>query len=181
VFNIYRTRVTIAEGDPLLIRAEGLLIAANDHLWMGGGTAGRVKQAGGEAIEVEAVRQGPVVLGSSVATAAGELPFRRIYHVVVMGQDLKVRHDQIGPALASSLKLASRDGLSSVLIAPLESEDLIGPFHEATRQVVAALFDRLADEKGIREVILAAGRAEARDAYRAAFLELLGGGKPGAR
>jgi O-acetyl-ADP-ribose deacetylase (regulator of RNase III) len=119
VFNIYRTRVTIAEGDPLLIRAEGLLIAANDHLWMGGGTAGRVKQAGGEAIEVEAVRQGPVVLGSSVATAAGELPFRRIYHVVVMGQDLKVRHDQIGPALASSLKLASRDGLSSVLIAPL--------------------------------------------------------------
>lgn len=181
MFQIYKTRIEIREGDALQAPAQGLLVAANDHLWMGGGSAMRVKQAGGEEVEIEAVRQGPVALGTAVATGAGALAFRRIYHAVVMGQDLKVRHDQIPSALSAALGLASKENIETLIVTPLESEELIGPFHEAAREIVATLFDALTGKTTVRELVLSVARAETRDAYRTAFHHVLGGaGKPSA-
>jgi len=176
LFQIYKTRVDIREGAPLQAEAQGLVVAANDHLWMGGGAALAVKQAGGEGIEIEAVRQGPVALGTAVSTGAGSLGFRRIYHAVVMGQDLKVRHDQIPGALNAALGLAARENVESLVVTPLESDELIGPFHEAAGLVVSTLFDALTGKTTVRELVLSVGRAEARDAYRAAFHQVLGSG-----
>ena len=48
--------------------------AANDRLWMGAGVAGAIKRAGGDEIEQEAMAQGPIALGSAVATDGGGLP-----------------------------------------------------------------------------------------------------------
>jgi O-acetyl-ADP-ribose deacetylase (regulator of RNase III) len=171
VFQIFRTRVTIQEGEAA---AEGLVIPANDHLWMGSGPGLKLKQAGGEPIEVEAVRQGPVALGQAVVTGAGDLGFRRIFHAVVMGQDLKVHQEQIRPALGAALGLAGREKLATLSVAPLESEELLGAFHRAARETVATLFDHLAESTPLRQVFLATHRAESRQAYREAFLDLLG-------
>ncbi len=172
MFNVYGTRVSIQEGDLLHMPADGLVIAANDHLWMGGGPGLRVKQAGGEAIEVDAVRQGPVNLGAAVATPGGETAFRKIFHAVVMGQDLKVRHEHIGEALGTGLRLASREGIETLLIAPLESEELTGPFHDAAHAVATTLFEKLGDLR-LKNVVLAVSRDEAREAYRAAILRAI--------
>jgi O-acetyl-ADP-ribose deacetylase (regulator of RNase III) len=178
VFQIFATRVAIHEGDPVGVATEGLVIPANDHLWMGAGPAMKLKQAGGEAIEVEAVRQGPVALGQAVPTAAGSLGYRRNYHAVVMGQDLKVRTEQIRPALTSALQQASREKLVSLGIAPLESEEMTGPFRLAAREIVSALFDLLSESTPLKEVWLLTQKPEARQTYREAFLEVLGHGGP---
>jgi O-acetyl-ADP-ribose deacetylase (regulator of RNase III) len=171
MFQIFKTHVSIRDGEAA---ADGLVIPANDHLWMGAGPALKLKQAGGEGIEVEAVRQGPASLGQVLATGAGSLGFRRIYHAVIMGQDLKVRHDQLRPALAAALDLAARDKLSSLCIAPLETEEMVGPFRQASREIVGTLFDRLSDPTTLKEVFLLTHRPETRQAYREAFLGLLG-------
>jgi len=176
VFNIFATRVEVEEGEVLKADAEGLLLAANDHLWMGAGTALAIKQAGGEEIEVEAVRQGPLAIGETAATGGGRLAFRRIYHAVVMGQDLKVQHAQLATALRSALAAAARDGLRSMAVAPLESEELTGPFHEAARLVVEACFEELSGETSLEKVRLMTSKPESRTAYREAFHAVLGGG-----
>jgi O-acetyl-ADP-ribose deacetylase (regulator of RNase III) len=171
VFQIFRTRVTIVDGEA---PADGLVIPANDHLWMGAGPALKAKQTGGESIEVEAVRQGPVAVGAAVATQAGSLGYRSIYHAVVMGQDLKVRPEALRPALTAALKLAGRDKLATLAVAPLEPEEMVGPFRAASREIVATLFDLLSEPTPLKEVALLTHRADARQAYREAFLERLG-------
>lgn len=171
MFQVFKTRVTIQEGE---VAAEGLVIPANDHLWLGTGPGLKLKQTAGEAVEVEAVRQGPAPLGQVIPTGAGNLGYRRIYHAVVMGQDLKVRQDQVRPALTAALALAAREKLTTLAIAPLEAEEMTSPFRHAAREMVAALFDRLSEGTTLKEVFLVTHRPDARQAYREAFLEVLG-------
>lgn len=175
MFNIFKTEIEVREADPKSVAADGLVIPANDHLWMGSGLGGEVKTAGGEEIEVEAVRQGPSQVGSAVPTGAGSLPFKRVYHAVIMGQDLKVQAEKIPAALADALKQARQDTLESLAIAPLESEELVGPFREVAQRVVDALFDSLAGKTTLRQIVLAVGKPEAIEAYREAFFQALRG------
>lgn len=169
MFNIFGTRIDLRAADPLSVEADGLVIPANDHLWMGTGLGGAVKKRGGEAIEIAAVRQGPAQLGRAIATEAGTLPFRRLYHAVLAGQDLKPHHDQIAPALRAALEAASAEGLQRVAIAPLEDEALAGPFHEAASEVVRALLEALGGSSRLQEVILVTQGDEGRKAYRQAL------------
>lgn len=174
MFNIFATRVLIEQGELLGAEGDGLVIPANDHLWMGSGPGLQVKQEAGEEIETAAVRQGPVALGQSVPTAGGKLSFRRIYHAVVMGQDLKVQHAQIVPALRQTVDLAGRDGLASLVLAPLETEEQLGAFHDAARLVAEGLFQRLGEPTSLTRIVLRVAHAEAQKAYREAFLQALG-------
>src|SRR3989475_5788209 len=53
---------------------DAVVNAANTELWMGSGVAGALKRRGGEAVEREAVRQGPIPLGDAGRTSAGAPP-----------------------------------------------------------------------------------------------------------
>jgi len=145
------------------------VLPANDHLWMGTGLGGAVKKRGGEEIEIAAVRQGPAPLGRAVATEAGSLPFRRLYHVVLAEQDLKIHQDQIRPALQAALAAASGEGVGRIAIAPLDDEGQIGVFATAAQQVVAALLGALDGKLKIKSVVLVTNGEAGRDAYRVAL------------
>ncbi len=175
MFNIFGTRIDVRASDPLAVEADGLVIPANDHLWMGTGLGGAVKKRGGEAIEIAAVRQGPAMLGQTIVTEAGNLRFRRLFHAVLSGQDLKPHHDQIAPALKAAMAAASQEGLERLAIAPLEDEALVGPFRDACRGVVRALIDSLGTGTRLKEVILVTHGEEGRSAYRHALHEGLSG------
>ena len=175
MFQIFGTRIEARMGDPLAVEADGLVFPANDHLWMGTGLGGSVKKRGGEVIEIAAVRQGPAQLGQTIVTEAGALPFRRLYHAVLCGQDLKPHHDQIAPALKAALAAAAREGLERLAIAPPEDEALAGAFRDACREVVRGLFDGLGSGTRLAEVILVTHGEEGRTAYRQALHEVLSG------
>lgn len=113
------TRIRIVKGDITSLSCEAIVNAANDHLWMGGGVAGAIKQRGGEEIEREAVRQGPIPIGDAVATGAGRLPAHYVIHAVTMGQDLVTGESHIRAATRSALQLAERLGLRSVAFPAL--------------------------------------------------------------
>src|SRR5437870_8052109 len=94
----------VVEGDIAVLRVDAVANAANDVLWMGAGVAGALKRAGGDEIEREA--QGPIELGSAVATMAGRLPARWVIHGAVMGQDLRTNADLVRRTTHSCLALA---------------------------------------------------------------------------
>ncbi len=175
MFNIFGTKVSVHQGDPLKVEADALVIPANDHLWMGAGLAGIIKKEGGEEIEVEAVKQGPARLGQAIATGAGELAFQRLYHVVLAGQDLKPVHDQIVTALGAAMEAARRDGLATLAVAPLEDETAIGAFHEASHKLVDALLAQLGGKTSLRSIVLIASSDAGCDAHRQALHQGLAG------
>src|SRR5437773_7305466 len=104
----------VAEGDIAALEVDAIANAANNHLWMGAGVAGAIKQAGGEEIEREAVAQGPIEVGEAVATAGGRLAARHVIHGAVMGQDLRTNADLVARTTRHSLELADELGCRSL-------------------------------------------------------------------
>jgi len=106
----------VREGDIAAVEADAIANAANNHLWMGAGVAGALKRAGGEEIEREAMAQGPVEVGTAVATTAGRLHARYVVHGAVMGQDLRTTADLVRRTTRACLELADELGCASLAL-----------------------------------------------------------------
>jgi O-acetyl-ADP-ribose deacetylase len=132
------TALEVVQGDITECTVDAIVNAANDHLWMGAGVAGAIKRKGGQVIEDEAVRQGPIPVGEVVVTGGGSLQARYVIHAAAMGQDLVTNADLIRHATMNSLKRATDMGLSSVALPALGTG--VGGFsvHEAARVMIDA-------------------------------------------
>src|SRR5262249_36277355 len=98
------------------VEADAIANAANDALWMGAGVAGALKRAGGEEIEREAMAQGPIPVGTAVATSAGRLNARYVIHGAVMGQDLRTNLGLVRETPRACLGLADELGCASLAL-----------------------------------------------------------------
>lgn len=106
--------IEVVRGDITRADTEAIVNAANNEFWMGAGVAGAIKRAGGEVIELEAVKKGPVMPGEAVYTGAGRLPFKAVIHAAVMGQDLRTSDELIRQATIASLNIAEKLKIESV-------------------------------------------------------------------
>jgi O-acetyl-ADP-ribose deacetylase (regulator of RNase III) len=106
--------IEVVRGDITRADTEAIVNAANNQFWMGAGVAGAIKRAGGEVIENEAVKKGPVMPGQAVYTGAGKLPFKAVIHAAVMGQDLRTSDELIRQATIASLNIAEKLKIESV-------------------------------------------------------------------
>lgn len=123
--------------------ADAIVNAANNHLWMGAGVAGAIKRAGGQEIEDEAVKLGPVKAGEAVATTAGKLKAKYVIHAAVMGQDLVTDAEKIRQATLHSLLRADELGLKSIAFPALGTG--VGGFslEECARIMIGAVREHL--------------------------------------
>ncbi len=119
VYSLSEITLVISVGDLTEADADVLVNAANNHLWMGGGVAGAIKRKGGEAIEREAVAQGPIPVGNAVVTGAGTLKARYVIHAATMGQDLRTGREMIRKATRASLAKALELGIASLAMPAL--------------------------------------------------------------
>ena len=129
---------------------DAVVNAANTELWMGSGVAGALKRRGGEIVEREAVRQGPITLGDAVLTSAGDLPNRHVVHAAAMGYRAE---DDTVPKRAGSrssariierattraLELADRAGDRSIAFPALATGVGGFPIDECAKAMVAAV------------------------------------------
>src|SRR5262245_20878748 len=132
-------RVEITEGDISTQDTDAIVNAANNHFWMGAGVAGAIKRRGGDEIEAEAMRQGPVEPGECVITSAGRLAAKHVIHAAVMGQDLRTSASLIERATRNSLALADQNGLTSIAFPAFGTG--VGGFSldECARVMIAAV------------------------------------------
>src|SRR5689334_8985606 len=79
-------KIELREGDITRIAVDAMANAANSALAGGGGVDGAIHRAGGPSImrELDAIRksQGGCPTGSAVATGAGNLPAKWVFHAV---------------------------------------------------------------------------------------------------
>ena len=106
--------IEVVKGDITRTDTEVIVNAANNEFWMGAGVAGAIKRAGGDVIEQEAMKKGPVMPGEAVYTGAGKLPFRYVIHAAVMGQDLRTTDKLIRQVTIASLNVAEKLKVKSI-------------------------------------------------------------------
>jgi O-acetyl-ADP-ribose deacetylase (regulator of RNase III) len=113
-FGLPPLRLEIADGDISLQTTDAVVNAANNAFWMGSGVAGALKARGGQAIETEAMAQGPVEPGECVVTSGGRLAARYVIHAALMGQELRTSAPLIERATRNSLALAETRRIESI-------------------------------------------------------------------
>lgn len=79
------TEIRVIQGDITELQVDAIVNAANNKLVMGGGVAGAIKRKAGKSIEEEAVKLGPIKIGETVVTGAGNLPAKFVIHAATMG------------------------------------------------------------------------------------------------
>ncbi|MBI5021228.1 MAG: macro domain-containing protein [Ignavibacteriales bacterium] len=113
-YHINKAIIEIVQGDITDQQVDAVVNAANNHFWMGGGVAGAIKRRGGVIIEQEAMKLGPVEIGSAVLTTGGSLKAKHVIHAAVMGQDLHTDEIKIKNSTKSALSLAEQKNFSSI-------------------------------------------------------------------
>ncbi len=111
--------IEVIHGDITKLEVEAIVNAANTRLIMGGGVAGAIKRAGGKEIEEEAVRQGPIKIGSAVVTSAGRLKAKYVIHSPTMELDFKTDEGKVRLAMIAALKKAEELKVKSIAFPAL--------------------------------------------------------------
>ena len=157
----------VREGDIAEVEADAIANAANDHLWMGAGVAGALKRAGGDEIEHEAMAQGPIELGTAVATAAGRLHARYVVHGAVMGQDPRTNAELVRRTTRSCLDVADELGCRSLALPAFGTGVGGFPLDECARIMVGEA--QAFEPRSLEYVLFAVRGQDAEAAFQAAL------------
>ena len=148
--------VALAQGDITTFRADALVNAANSALVGGGGVDGAIHRAGGPSImdELKRLHASGCPTGSAVATGAGDLPARWVFHAVGPRWSGGEREEEelLASAYRAALRLADERDVRTVAF-PAISLGIYGyPLDEGAAIAVRTVATHLRGETPIERV-----------------------------
>lgn len=148
-------KIMLYLGDITDLSTDAIVNAANNHLVMGGGVAGAIKKKGGQIIEDEAVKKGPIPIGEAVWTTAGNLKAKYVIHAAGMGRDLKTNATYVKDSTLNSLKRADELKLTSIAFSAIGTG--VGGFaiDECAKLMLSIVRDYLPKAETLKTVIFA--------------------------
>jgi O-acetyl-ADP-ribose deacetylase len=161
--------VEVQQADITKLEVDAIANAANTDLRHGGGVAGAIARAGGQAIQDESDRKAPIGLGEAVETGAGELPSRWVIHAATMVLGGPTSADIIRRATVSTLARADELGAKSLALVAFGTGVGGFPLDEAARIEVEEVRRHLDAGSGLERVVFAVHGDEAREAFERAL------------
>jgi len=140
--------------------------AANTELRHGGGVAGAIACAGGQAVDAESREKAPIGLGEAVETSAGDLPSRWVIHAATMELGGPTSADVIRRATASTLARADALGARSLALVAFGTGVGGFPVEDAARIEVEEVRRRLAQGSVLERIVFAVRGERARDVFQ---------------
>jgi O-acetyl-ADP-ribose deacetylase (regulator of RNase III) len=188
VIQLGLSQLQLLKGDITNIAVDAIVNAANSQLAGGGGVDGAIHRAGGPEImrELDEIRAqiGRCDTGSAVATSAGRLPAKYVFHAV----GPVYRDGQHGePALLEScylncLKLAAERDVKTVSFPSISTGVYGYPLEEAAEIAVRTVAAWLQDHSGpVRVIKLVQFSEHDHQVYRKYAEKLRGGFAAGTR
>jgi O-acetyl-ADP-ribose deacetylase (regulator of RNase III) len=163
----------IIAGDLVDQDVDAIVNAANNELVLGGGVAGAIRSQGGPTIQDECDAHGPVRVGESALTGAGELPARHIIHAASMALGGSTTTESLQSSMDHAFRLADELGVKTIAI-PAVGTGIAGfPMEECAVIMARALSGALAngwEPDEVRFVLFGDGaRRTFQTAFQAAF------------
>lgn len=169
-------KLVLLEGDITRVKADAIANAANSALAGGGGVDGAIHRAGGPEImkELDAIRSkiGRCPTGSAVATGAGRLPAKYVFHAVgpVYRDGRHGEPELLASCYRGCLEMAEERGVK-VISFPAISTGIYGyPMEEAAAIAIREVKTHLAKpDSSVQEAIFVLFSKHAYDAFVAAL------------
>jgi len=116
---IKETEIKVIRGDITEQETEAIVNAANNRLIMGGGVAGAILRKGGQSIQDECNKIGPIAIGEAAVTGAGKLKTKYVIHAATMGMDFETDEEKIRNSTRNSLRCAEEKKMKSIAFPAL--------------------------------------------------------------
>jgi len=173
---IGNSALALWEGDITRFACDAIANAANSALAGGGGVDGAIHRAGGPAImgELDRIRAGAggCPTGSAVATTAGNLPARFVFHAVgpVYGDGKHGEPELLASCYLTCLRLAEQHGAKTIAFPSISTGIYGYPMEAAAEIAVGAVSDFLRrPDCRIERVTLVVFGSAAREAHEKVF------------
>jgi O-acetyl-ADP-ribose deacetylase len=143
------------QGDITKVAADAIVNAANSRLAGGGGVDGAIHRAGGPSILEECSKLGGCPTGSAVATGAGKLPAKWVFHAVgpvYHGREKDV--EQLATCHLKCLDLAVEKGCRSISFPAISTGAYGYPVAEASVIAVGAVHGWLINHPGALDRVI---------------------------
>jgi O-acetyl-ADP-ribose deacetylase (regulator of RNase III) len=153
-------RIRLLEGDIAKIKADAIVNAANSALAGGGGVDGAIHRAGGPEImrELDSIRPaigGRCPTGSAVATGAGRLPARYVFHAVgpIYSGGRRNEPDLLASCYRTCLRMADERNLKTISFPSISTGAYGYPIDKAAPLAIRTVAEHLMHEaSGLEEV-----------------------------
>jgi O-acetyl-ADP-ribose deacetylase (regulator of RNase III) len=149
-----RKALRLTTGDITKVPSDAIVNAANASLAGGGGVDGAIHRAGGPSImaELDVIRKqkGGCPTGSAVATGAGNLPAKFVFHAVgpVYRDGKHGEPDLLASCYRTALAMAEERGLARITFPSISTGVYGYPLAEAAPIAVRAVVDHLSRNDG---------------------------------
>jgi O-acetyl-ADP-ribose deacetylase (regulator of RNase III) len=165
--------LAVARGDITRFAADAIVNAANSALAGGGGVDGAIHRAGGPSIMAELRRDQAdgTPTGTAVATTAGDLPARWVFHAVGprWTGGSRGEPEALASAYRAALALADERGVRTIAF-PAISLGIYGyPLDEGARIAVDTVASHLRGETSIERATFVLFSADTYEAFRRAL------------
>jgi O-acetyl-ADP-ribose deacetylase len=134
--------IDVWQGEIAELEVDAIIVPANESLFMTNPAARALKRLAGEAVERDAVQQGPIQPGTAVVTGGGNLAAPYLIHAVAVGHELKGSRPDLLAALSAAFDIAARLSLVRVAMAPIGIERGVFSPEESAAALVEVLEDR---------------------------------------
>ncbi len=162
------TRLELWNGDICVLEVDAIVNPASPSLWMSTGVGGALKRAGGDAIEVAAVRHAPLDVGDAIVTGAGMLAAQAVIHAVSLDRDRRTSAPAIESAVRSAMTRAREIGAASIAFPALGTGIGGFPLDEAALITVLTVRAEVRHSPELERVIFALRGAAAYRAFERA-------------
>ena len=163
-------RIILQEGDITRVPADAIVNAANSALAGGGGVDGAIHRAGGPTImrELDVIRRqiGRCPTGSAVATGAGALPAKFVFHAVgpVYRDGESGEAELLASCYRTAFRLAGERGVETISFPAISTGVYGYPLHEAAEIAVHEVKAAI-EQSCVRTAIFVVFGKKAYDAY----------------
>ena len=172
-YTINGVTLALMQGDIVKVQVDAIVNAANSGLAGGGGVDGAIHRAGGPSIMDECRKIGGCPTGSAVATAAGRLPARFVFHAVgPIYSGSKDDERLLASAYQRCLDLAEQYAIQSIAFPSLSTGAYGYPLHLAAPIALSTIVQHIQKSTNLKQVLMVLFGDRAYQAYEKAMNDL---------
>lgn len=165
-------KIEFRQGDITAMEVDAIVNAANTELLLGAGVAGAIRRKGGERIQEECDRIGPIALGGAAVTTGGNLKALYVVHAAGMSLGGQATAESIRLAVKNSLERAEEKTFRSIAFPAIGTGVAGFPMRECARIMLSETLEHLKARTSLERILFVLFDANALELFKEEYQRL---------
>jgi len=167
-----KEKIELKQGDITEMEADAIVNAANNDLMLGAGVAGAIRRKGGDNIQEECDRIGPIEVGGAAITGGGNLKARFVIHAASMRLGGRTTAESLQSSTKKSLELADEKGLKTIAFPAIGTGIAGFSLGECARVMIDTALEHLGGKTSLEKIYFVLYNRPAYEAFQNYFAKV---------